>query len=74
MDKMVEIRAKLAKVAHKELLNDDDKVRDLGIDSLDVVELFLQLEEEYNIHFDDLNMDSIITVKDLLAVIEGKLN
>ncbi len=73
MDKLEEIKAKLAKAAHKEAINDDDKIRELGLDSLDVVELLLQLEEEYDVHFDDVNMSKLVTVKDLLDEINKQL-
>ena len=49
------------------------KLSELGLDSLDVVELLLQLEEQYDIHFDDIDMSNFKTVGDLLASIEQKL-
>lgn len=73
MDKIEEIRIKLAKAAHKEKVSDEDKIRELGLDSLDIVELLLQLEEEYDVHFDDVDMGQIATVKDLLDEIAKQL-
>ena len=73
MDKLSEIRVKLAKAAKKENLADDDKLRELGLDSLDIVEMLLQLEEEYDIHFDDVDMSNLVTVKDLLEAIKSQL-
>ena len=73
MDKLEEIKVKLAKAAHKETIHDEDKLRELGLDSLDVVELLLQLEEEYGVHFDDIDMAKLTTVKDLLEVIKIQL-
>ena len=73
MDKLEEIKTKLAKAAHKDVIHDEDKIRELGLDSLDVVELLLQLEEEYGVHFDDVDMAKLNTVKDLLEVIKSKL-
>lgn len=73
MDKIAEIKAKLAQSAHKESVNEEDKIRELGLDSLDVVELLLQLEEEYDVHFDDVDMSKLITVKDLLDEIQSQL-
>ena len=73
MEKLEEIKTKLAHAAHKEKINDDDKIRELGLDSLDVVELLLQLEEEYDVHFDDVNMSKLVTVKDLLDEINKQL-
>lgn len=73
MDKLAEIKVKLAQAAHKEKVEDDDKIRELGLDSLDVVELLLQLEEEYDVHFDDVDMGKLATVKDLLDEIAKQL-
>ncbi len=73
MDKIEEIKVKLAETAHKDKINDEDKIRELGLDSLDVVELLLQLEEEYNVHFDDVDMSKLITVKDLLDEIAKQI-
>lgn len=73
MNTLEEIKAKLAKAAHKESINDDERIRELGLDSLDVVELLLQLEEEYNIHFDEVDMSKLQTVKDLLNEIDKQL-
>ena len=69
MDKISEIKAKLASAAHKETIEDSTLIRDLGLDSLDVVEMLLQLEEEYDVHFDD----KISTVGDLLNEISKQL-
>lgn len=73
MDKIAEIRSKLAAAAKKDSLSDDDKLRELGLDSLDIVEMLLQLEEEYDIHFDDVDMSKLVTVKDLLDAIKSQL-
>ncbi len=73
MDKIAEIRSKLASAAKKDSLADDDKLRELGLDSLDIVEMLLQLEEEYDIHFDDVDMSKLVTVKDLLDAIKSQL-
>lgn len=73
MDKIEEIKVKLAKAAHRDVIKDDDKLRELGLDSLDVVELLLQLEEDYGVHFDDLDMAKMNTVGDLLGLIKDQL-
>lgn len=73
MNKVDEIRARLAEAAHKESVSDETKLNELGLDSLDVVELLLKLEEEYNVHFDDVDMSNLVTVKDLLDAISSQL-
>jgi len=73
MDKIEQIKVKLAEVTHKDKINGDEKIRELGLDSLDVVELLLQLEEEYDVHFDDVDMSKLSTVNDLLNEISKQL-
>ncbi len=45
-------------------------VNDLGADSLDVVELLSQLEDEYGIIIPDEEVEGLITVADVAAEIE----
>ncbi len=73
MDKVTEIRQRLADAAHKDSITDDMKLNELGLDSLDVVELLLKLEEEYDVHFNDVDMSNLATVKDLLDAISSQL-
>ena len=73
MDKLQEIKGRLAAVAHKDSVDGETKLRELGIDSLDIVELLLQLEEDYGVHFDDMDMSALVTVQDLLDAIAKQL-
>ena len=47
-----------------------DLIKDLGADSLDLVELTMNLEEEYNISIDDEVLKEIHTVGDLMNVLK----
>ena len=46
---------------------------DLGADSLDVVELVMELEDEFDMEISDEDAEKISTVGDAIAYIEGKL-
>ncbi len=46
-------------------------VEDLGADSLDVVELVMALEEEFEIEIPDEQAEKIVTVGDAVKYIEG---
>jgi len=48
-------------------------IDDLGADSLDLTELLMALEEEYNIDIDD-EANTIQTVGDAVEYIKGKLS
>ncbi len=47
---------------------------DLGADSLDVVELVMELEDEFDMEISDEDAEKIATVGDAVKYIEEKLN
>ena len=48
-------------------------VEDLGADSLDIVEMVMEFEEEFNIEISDEDADKILTFGEAVKYIEGKL-
>ena len=57
----------------EEVTDDARFIEDLGADSLDLTELLMALEEEYNVEIDD-EANDIQTVSDAIKYIESKLN
>ncbi|NLC66889.1 MAG: acyl carrier protein [Clostridium sp.] len=57
----------------KNEINLDSTFDDLGADSLDVVEIIMALEEEYDIEIDDEEAVDINTVGDVVNYLEGIL-
>ncbi len=54
-------------------VNEASRVKeDVGLDSLDVVEVLMSVEEEWGIIFDDDETVGIKTVGDVVALIEKK--
>lgn len=47
-------------------------IEDLGADSLDIVELIMALEEEYDMEIPDEDAEKIQTVEDVVSYIQGK--
>ena len=45
---------------------------DLGADSLDLFELAMALEEAYNVEIPSEDLESIITVQDVMDYLKGK--
>lgn len=45
---------------------------DLGLDSLDTVELIMKIEDTFNVTFDDEETQGINTLNDLVTLIEAK--
>ena len=47
---------------------------DLGADSLDVVELVMELEDEFDMEISDEDAEKIATVGDAISCIESKIS
>lgn len=50
---------------------ESDIINDLGLDSLDIVELVMTLEEKWNIVADDDDIKTLKTVADVVKYIEA---
>lgn len=71
MERIEQIFTDLLKV---ESVDPATELKSLGLDSLDLVEVMMQLEEEFGIEFSNDEMLSFTTVADVVADIEKKLN
>ena len=58
------------KVSESEVTEDKNLFNDLGADSLDFVELSMNLEREFNLKFDEEDTKKTKTVGDVYALIE----
>jgi acyl carrier protein len=63
-DKVKKIIAEKLSVDMEELVPEASFVDDLGADSLDLVELIMSMEEEFDIDISDEDAEKITTVKD----------
>ncbi|NOW06642.1 phosphopantetheine-binding protein [Clostridium beijerinckii] len=54
---------------------DSDLIHDIGLDSLQLINLIVAIEEEFNIEieFDEFDFEEVSTVKKLLAYVEAKV-
>lgn len=48
-------------------------IEDLGADSLDVVDMVMSLEEEFDVEIPDEDVEGMKTVGDVVKYIEGKI-
>jgi acyl carrier protein len=71
--KMDEIRQLFAERVHVERLDANATLKNLGLDSLDVVEMCLDLEDKYGIQFTTDELSGFKKVGDLLTSIDKKL-
>ena len=72
-DQMIEIRKLFCERMKVETIDEAKSLKDFGLDSLDVVEMCLDLEDKYGIEFSPEELAEFKTVGDLLASIETKL-
>ncbi len=74
MDKIEEIRHILAEKTNTDQIDDNLSLKELGLDSLDVVDMCLSLEEKYGVTFETEELSGLKTVGDLFAVLGKKLD
>lgn len=55
-----------------EITEDKDIIKDLGCDSLDIVEMLMTVEEKYGFEVDDSDVEGLSTIGDVVKYIEQK--
>jgi acyl carrier protein len=70
-DKVKKIIAEKLSVELEEVVPEASFVDDLGADSLDLVELIMSMEEEFDIDISDEDAEKLVTVKDAIAYINS---
>lgn len=63
----------LAKRTDVSSLKEDDNLSALGLDSLDLVEVMLEIEDQLGIEFDSNEIGDVATLGDVLKLIETKM-
>ena len=77
---MADHSAKVKDIIEKELGVEREKlsdgasfIEDLGADSLDIVELVMEFEKEFNIDIPDEDAEKLRTVGDAIGYLNGKI-
>lgn len=71
-DKVKKIIVEQLSVAEDSVTKEASFIDDLGADSLDVVELIMALEEEFDMEIPDADAEKIATVNDVVEYIKDK--
>ena len=72
-EKVRDMLAKQLNLSADQIKPESDVVKDLGADSLDVVELLISLEDDYGISIPEDDIVNVKTVQDIVDMIK-KLN
>ena len=73
-EKIQQIIAEVLNIDRQEITMDTTFVDDLGADSLDVFQIIMGIEEEFDIEIPNEAAESIVTVADAVEQIKNALN
>lgn len=73
LDKVKKLLAEQLNVNIEKISATSKVIEDLGADSLDVVEMLMTLEDEFNVTVSDEESVSLKTVGDIVKLIDSKL-
>ncbi|MGD9665878.1 MAG: acyl carrier protein [Synergistaceae bacterium] len=78
--KLEEVQAKLKEIVMDSLNAEEEQIKpeasfveDLGADSLDIVELIMGIEEEFDIEIPDEDAEKLTTVGEAMNYVKAKL-
>ncbi len=74
LEKVKNVIAKQIGVEVEELNKDASLTDDLGIDSLEIFEIVMSLEEEFDIEIPNEDIENIKTVEEISRYVESKIN
>ncbi len=72
LEKIKEIVSEQLDVSQEEITPEASFVDDLGADSLDLTELIMAMEDEFDLEIDDEEAQKLRTVQDAIKYIESK--
>ena len=73
-EKIKEIIVDQLGVAEASVTMEASFIDDLGADSLDIVELVMALEEEFDMEIPDRDAEKVVTVQDVVDYIKDNVN
>ena len=73
-EKVVNVLSDKLGVERSSIAESSSLTDDLGADSLDLVDLVMELEEQFGVKIDDSELEKLSTVKDVVDYIEKSLS
>lgn len=74
VDRVTEIIMEQLGVSREEIRPEASFIDDLGADSLDIVELVMAMEEEFDIEIPDEEAEKIQTIRDATDYLQGQVD
>ena len=71
-EKIIDIIAEQLNVNREECVPEASFIDDLGADSLDLVELIMEMEETFDIHIADNELEKIRSIKDVTEFLHSR--
>jgi acyl carrier protein len=71
-EKVINIIVEQLNVTHEECVAEASFIEDLGADSLDLVELIMEMEETFDVQIADNELEKIRTVKDVFDFLKSR--
>ena len=71
-DRVIEIIVQRLDVTKEECVPEASFIDDLGADSLDLVELIMEMEENFGLQISDEELEKIRTIKDVIEFLKKK--
>ena len=70
--KVVKLISEATKVDEEKVKPETNFIEDLNLDSLDIVELMMKMEDEFGIEIPEDEAEGLKTVKDVISYVENK--
>ncbi len=71
-DKVIKLVSEATKVETSNITADTSFIDDLNLDSLDMVELMMKMEDEFGIEIPEDDTEKLKTIKDVVAYLKTK--
>jgi acyl carrier protein len=73
-ERVLKVVSEATKVDAKELSNTTTFIDDLNLDSLEIVELMMKMEDEFSIEISDEDAEKLKSIEDVTSYLKSKLN
>ena len=70
LEKVKQLVAEQLCISAEDIKEDSNIIEDLGADSLDVVELLMSFEDEFNVSIPDEKLEELKTIKQIVTAID----